>query len=76
MTHEYKTEGSDRKHGALRMVSMCSCGWSGKVIDGQGPDSQAFAKWQWESHMADVDMAQQIQQEALNDSERQRGVKL
>lgn len=51
MNHAYKTEGSDRKHGAPRMVAMCSCGWSGPVLDGQGSESQQIAKQQWGDHM-------------------------
>jgi hypothetical protein len=54
MKHEYRTEGSDYKHGALKMVAMCSCGWSGTVIDGQDNDSRREAKRQWDSHMQDV----------------------
>lgn len=64
MNHIYKTEGSDYKHGALRMIAMCSCGWSGSVIDGQGRASQEDAKSQWEGHMYEVDeraTAQSIQ---------------
>jgi len=74
MTHAYKTEGSDRKHGALRMIAICSCGWSGKVIDGQGPDSQAIAKGQWEQHMAHVEIAEQEQKFAISEQSAQRGV--
>ena len=47
--HTYKTEGSDS--GAPRMVAMCSCGWHGKVIEGQGWESQERAKRQWRDHV-------------------------
>jgi hypothetical protein len=42
MTCEYRTEGSDSP--PYRMVPMCTCGWSGTVIDGQGQASQVKAK--------------------------------
>ena len=73
MKHIYKTEGSDRKHGALRMIGMCSCGWSGEVLEGQGPESQEKAKAQWQNH---VEIATEIQGAALAENESQRGVKL
>jgi len=31
--HKFRTEGSDSY--PRRMVAMCSCGWSGPVIEGQ-----------------------------------------
>ena len=46
--HKYKTEGSDCK--PYKMVAMCSCGWSGKVVSGQGWHSQMEAKAQWFEH--------------------------
>lgn len=48
MSHAFKTEGSDCK--PYRMVAMCSCGWQGPVIDGQGARSQELAKTQWSAH--------------------------
>ena len=50
-THVYSTDGSDRKHGALRMIAMCSCGWSGTVIDGQDQLAKAAARMEWELHV-------------------------
>ena len=54
--HKYSTEGSDRKHGALRMLGKCSCGWSGPVVE-QGPHGQAFsaAVW-WVNHILKLDI--------------------
>ena len=45
---EYRTEGSDSP--PYRMVPMCTCGWNGTVIDGQGQASQVKAKHQWIIH--------------------------
>ena len=62
--HKYRSEGSDYKHGALRMIAMCSCGWSGSVIERQSRESHQEAKRQWEGHIYDVDQratAQSIQ---------------
>ena len=55
MKHQYKTEGSDRKHGMLRMVAMCTCGWSGTVVDGQDNDSRRECERQWQDHVANVE---------------------
>lgn len=52
--HKYKTEGSDYKHGALRMVAMCTCGWHGKVVEGQDNMSRLNCEQQWQEHMAQV----------------------
>lgn len=52
--HTYKTEGSDRKHGALRMIGMCTCGWQGQAVEGQDNHSRELSKIQWEQHMSKI----------------------
>jgi hypothetical protein len=49
MTCKYRTEGSDSP--PYRMVPMCTCGWRGTVIDGQGPGSMMRSRAQWEAHL-------------------------
>lgn len=48
MKHEFKVEGSDTP--PRQMIGGCTCGWWGTVIDGQGRESDAEAKRQWEEH--------------------------
>ena len=47
--HEFNTSGNDT--GKPKMMALCKCGWSGPVLDGQGLESQAEAKKQWEDHL-------------------------
>ena len=53
VNHSYKTEGSDSK--PYRMIPMCTCGWSGEVVDGQGRRSQEVSKQQWATHIMEAD---------------------
>ena len=59
MKHEYKLTGSDT--GRRELLAYCSCGWSGKVIDGQGYEAHAQAENQWRAH---VEAAKQAEEQA------------
>ena len=49
--HEYGSEGSDRKHGAPRMLAKCTCGWQGPVLEGQGLKEREESVTQWAAHL-------------------------
>ena len=49
--HKYGSEGSDRKHGAPRMLAKCTCGWQGPVLEGQGMKEREESVKQWGYHL-------------------------